>query len=481
LRYLRDIRVIPIDRGQIVDIVIEVQDTWTIIPQFSFSSGDGRTRKSAGFSEGNLFGYGNRAEILYQEDTGADTVQAAFDSRRLWNSQYQGQLALETGSTGDQVFYDVGDPFRSLAQQQAWSQSSLFSDTIERLYDAAEERFVFRKETNKLGGSYAFALGDPSEEVRRFSMGLSYLSEKFDSANASDLEDVNVDPADLPENGGKLAEDRKFVGPQIGYQYIEQDFVRRNYVDRFSRIQDFNLGSKFQSSVQFAPDFLGSNEDTLLLNTSFGEGYRLANKSFLRWEFEADTRLITQGFENSILSAEAQYIYPIGMLEWGRWFLGNHTFVARTLLDYSEDLDDDVEFLVGGDNMIRGYDARTFTGDKRFALNMEDRIHLVDNIYEFFSLGLAVFADVAGSTRDPLGTLYTNHLYSDVGVGLRIGFPRSNGERVVRIDFAAPLRDGPDGSGALELRILFAGGQLYGARLGTERRAANRVGVDLGF
>ena len=481
LRYLRDARVIPIDRGNVVDIRIEVQDTWTIIPQMSFSSGDGRTRRSIGFSEGNLFGYGNRAEVLFQDNDGADTVQAAFDSRRLFGTKYQGQLALEHGAEGEQFFYDFGDPFRSLAQNDAWSHQSLFSDTIERQFVAGTERFIYRKRTTSVGASYAFAIGDPSSEVRRFSMGLSYLSDSFRTATAQDYEDVNVDPASLRPEGGELAEDRKFVGPVLSYQYIEQDFIRRNYVDRFSRVEDFNLGQRLESSAQLAPAFFGSHDDAFLLRAAFGDGHRLRGRSFARWEMTTETRLLAHGFENTIFSLEGQYISPFGPLEWRNIPFGNHTLLIRSFIDYSIDLDPDREFLAGGDNILRGYDARTFSGDKRFALNIEDRVHMVENLYDFFSLGMSFFADIGGASNEPIREMFTDEIYSDIGFGLRIGFPRSNGERVVRIDIAAPLRDGPDGSDSWEFRVIFSGGQLFGSQLGTERLLADRVGVDLGF
>ena len=481
LRYLRDARVIPIDRGKVVDVRIEVQDTWTIIPQMSFSSGDGRTRRAFGFSEGNLLGYGNRAEVLFQDNDGADTLQAAFDSRRLFGTKYQGQLALEHGAEGEQFFYDFGDPFRSLAQDNAWSHQALFSDTIERQFIAGTERFIYRKKTTSIGASYAFAVGDPRSEIRRFSLGLSYLSDSFRAPTAQDYKDVSVDPADLRPEGGELADDRKFVGPVLSYQYIEQDFIRRNYVDRFSRVEDFNLGQRFESSAQLAPAFLGSHDDAFLLRAAFGEGYRLRERSFARWEMTLDTRLLAHGFENSIFSLEGQYISPFGPVEWGNIPFGNHTLLVRSFVDYSFDLDPDREFLAGGDNILRGYDARTFSGDKRFALNIEDRVHIVDNLYDFFSLGMSFFVDIGGATHEPIRELFTDEMYSDVGFGLRVGFPRSNGERVVRIDVAAPLRDGLDGSSAWEFRIIFSGGQLFGSQLGTERLLANRVGVDLGF
>ena len=74
-----------------------------------------------------------------------------------------------------------------------------------------------------------------------------------------------------------------------------------------------------------------------------------------------------------------------------------------------------------------------------------------------------------------------NKMYGDVGVGLRIAFPRSSGGRVLRVDLAYPFRDGPDGSGALEARLVFIGGQPFGARLRSESLGAENANVGVGF
>src|SRR6185312_5223989 len=146
---------------------------------------------------------------------------------------------------------------------------------------------------------------------------------------------------------------------------------------------------------------------------------------------------------------------------WHDIYLGRHTLAVNAFVEYGHRLDRDRQLLEGSDNVLRGYEAKTFFGDKSIGLNIEDRIHFVDDLYRLVSLGGAVFVDAGGTTNDPLGTIFTSNLYGDFGFGLRAGFPKSSGGQVVRLDVAFPLRDGPDGSNRLSPRILIAGGQLF--------------------
>ena len=136
--------------------------------------------------------------------------------------------------------------------------------------------------------------------------------------------------------------------------------------------------------------------------------------------------------------------------------------------------------MIGGDNAIRGYEARTFTGDKRVAINFEDRIHLAENVLRVVNIGAAFFFEVGGSTDQAIGELFTDSLYSDIGVGLRISFPRSSRARVLRFDLALPLRAGFD-TEVFEPRFLISGGQLFGADLRSEVIGNESAGVDIGF
>lgn len=479
LGYLRDVHIVENHRPDgIVDITVSVQDTWTIIPQLSYSSGDGRTKTSIGLAESDLLGYGKRVEFGYAKDEGTDTLQLVYDDRNLLGTTKQLQAAAFTGNSGDQYLLDLGDPYRSLVQKRAWSTSVNYFDGMNRLYENGNERYLYQAKRQNYTLGYSFADGDPETTLQRYTLGYSYRADEFNQATLQDYDDLDLDPEIVSNDPGQLADNRRFSGLYLGIEQIRQDFISLPYIDRFQRIEDFNIGRVLATSALFAPDFLGSTGDWLLWQGEASRGLRLGSQSFLRGEVSAETRFDGHRTENSLLHTEGRYYDVLGDLFVHDLFLGQHTLASAIALDYADDLDRDKEFLLGADTGLRGYQSRTFTGDKRFVLNVEERAHLAENILDIFSLGTAAFAEIGGSTDRSLGRLFADELYSDIGVGLRIGFPRSSGERVIRVDLAFPMRDGPDGSGRFELRIIFAGGQLFPARLSTERAAQRRASVD---
>ena len=64
LNFLRKVSIVPTFEGQYVDLRVTVQDTWTLIPQVSLSSGGGDSNTVFGLSESNILGYGKRVEVL---------------------------------------------------------------------------------------------------------------------------------------------------------------------------------------------------------------------------------------------------------------------------------------------------------------------------------------------------------------------------------------------------------------------------------
>jgi hemolysin activation/secretion protein len=254
-----------------------------------------------------------------------------------------------------------------------------------------------------------------------------------------------------------------------------------NYIDRFDRVEDYNLGLHYLFTGILAPELLGSNHDAILFNATRTEGYRFSRGSFLRADVGVSTRIQESDLVNNLVRVEAKYYNVLGDLSLGAWSLGKHTLATNFYIDYGSELDKDREFLLGADNSLRGYKAKTFTGDKRLALNIEERAHLYDDVLKIMSIGTAIFFDGGGTTNQALGNIFTHEFYSDVGVGLRFGFPRSTNGSVIRMDIAFPLRAGPDGSDRFEPRFLVTGGQVFGSKLRSEIFGADKANVAIGF
>jgi len=480
LPYLRRVEILPELQGDIVNIKVVVQDTWTLIPQANYSSGTGGKKRSVGISENNLGGLGKRLEFGYEEDQKRTTLQGVYEDTRFMGTFNRLLAAYFDLSDGDRSVLVFGRPFRSLLDESSWTISSDNSNTIGRLYYAGDERYIFRHHSNQLSSRYTISTGDPESDIVRYSVGYDYSDDTFDPASKKDYSLVGLDPRIVSNDPRMLADDRLFSGPVLTLEKITPNYISMNYIDRFDRVQDYNLGDQASLSFFFAPKALGSTEDTLSFTATKSDGYQFDLNSFIRGEAGVSTRYDTEGFSNTVARAEAKYYKVLGPKYISGLFVGKHTLATNFSFEYGNELDEDREFLVGGDNAIRGYKARTFFGDKRLILNIEDRVHLADDVLHLVSMGAAFFADAGGATNANLSHLIGHEIYSDVGVGLRFAFPRSSGGSVVRADVAVPLRDGPADSNSLEFRIIFAGGQLFGSSLRSESVGPEKANVSIG-
>ncbi len=481
LPFLREIDIIEVPDGEYVDVVVSVQDTWTLFPIISLSSGGGVDKKAAGIVEGNFLGYGKRVEGLVSDDEGRRTYEVVLDDRRLFGTLQRFTVGHFERSDGRESVLSWGRPFRSLVDESGWFTDFQSSDLVGRMFEAGDERFIFRHKRLSAMGGYTISAGSPSELLRRFTFGYRFTNEEFSDAEDSDYSSINIDPSDLHPRGGVLAEDRRFSGPVFSYQRIKPDFISLNYVDFFDRYEDYNLGNEFIANMHVSPKLLGSMRDGINVRVSNSAGHRLGASKFVRGLMSASMRFQQDSVRQIILSAQGRYYNVLGPQYLGGVFLGQHTLAAGTLFESGYSLDRDMEFMLGAGSGLRGYKDRAFTGAHKFSLNLEDRFHLIDEVAKLVSVGGAVFTDVGAIGRDHLSDMTKNGFYANVGVGLRLGLVRSSGGTVVRVDLAFPLRDGPDGSGRFEPQLLITTGQLFRAVLRSDALGLQTPAISSGF
>ena len=481
LPFIRQVSITPIQKDGIVDLLVSVQDTWTLFPFFTLSSGGGTSKQAIGLTEGNVLGYGKRLELLSADDEGRSKVEGVWDDRRLFGTYQRLTLGHFQRSDGNRSIVSLGRPFRSLVEPYAWSLDADVFDLVGRLFAAGEERFIFRQKRSAFAGTFTIPRGDPEVLIRRYTLGYNYTDDEFDPADAEDFEDVDVDPDSVSQDPNQLAENRRFSGPLFSFSQIEPDFISINFVDRFERVEDFNLGNQFRVQMHFALDALSSARDTLLFSASDSDGIRLTPTSFVRGEIGTSLRLDEEGLNNLVLSGQAKYYNILGAKYVGGVYIGKHTLASSLSITIGEELDKDIEYLLGARNGLRGYKDRTFTGDHLIVANLEDRFYLIEDVFRLVSVGGAVFIDAGGTSSNGIGDIITDELYADVGFGLRFGISRSSGGSVVRLDVAFPLREGPDGSDRFEPRILLTTGQLFSARLRSDDSSRSTAAVSAGF
>jgi outer membrane protein assembly factor BamA len=481
LKYIRNIRIEPTALDDGVAVTVSVQETWTLIPLLSYSSSGGKQRRSAGIKESNLLGYGKRMEVSYSEDESRQIVETVYDDNQLFGSTLRFQGAYFDRNDGNEAFLYFGQPVRSLFDKNTWFTNLHAGDTVGRLFSNGEEDYIFRQKNNNFEARYTIGRGNPSRLVQRYTLGYDYIEDTFHQATLQDYRDLDLDPATVSNDPARLPANRRYSGPVFTYEFIEPDYISMNYIDRFDRVEDYNLGFDHDIAALVAPRWLGSKQDAAILSMNQGHGLRFSSSSFARGELGLASRLDSDGLSNSLGRLELKYYNVLGELRFGGLEVGRHTLAFSFATDYGDRFDRDRQLTLGADNGLRGYKARAFTGDRLLLINAEDRIHLVDDLFKIVSFGMAFFFDAGGATYEDYGSLYTKNLYADGGAGLRFAFPRSAGGLVARLDCGVPVRDGPDGTGGFEVRLVFAGGQIFSSRLSSETLGPERANVGIGM
>ncbi len=132
------------------------------------------------------------------------------------------------------------------------------------------------------------------------------------------------------------------------------------------------------------------------------------------------------------------------------------TFVGRIVINNAWRQDREDQFFADGLTGLRGYRAHSFAGSRSLVINAEHRFYLGRELLQLYSPGVVAFADAGNATRGSFGDLMK--LKADVGVGIRIGLPRTP-KNLFRLDLAYALKRDPRGKKGL--LVSFSSGQAF--------------------
>lgn len=439
--FLRRIRVYTLPAGaNEVDLVVRTQDTWTLEPRLSFSSGGGHQRSEFGIVEKNLLGFGKRVLALYQQDIDRSSAELEYDDPRLLGSRWH--LRGNYQNTSDGRVFDglLQYPFFSLGTP--WAGGVHYASRREEnkiFAQGGEEVSRFRRRQEVVEGNVGRLLASsPPGEVRRLGVFYRYAENDFPA------QATGPDPSLVPE-------DRLESGPGVFFHREVVRFAREKRFNLFERVEDFNLGNIFDVEVGYSAHPLGARRNEPIATIIDRQGFDLGRgrKAFL---FGLVTGRYADGeARNAVLEIEGVMYHRMKL------FL-EQTFVTRVKLDLGHELDRDVQLFLGNDNGLRGFTTRQFVGSKRFVFNFEDRIFFVDDLFHLVSLGAVFFLDT-GYVWGRGQAVNLRDVKSSIGIGFRVDALRAAGEQIFRFDLAFPLSS--DGGRAFEPDFSFGSDQAF--------------------
>jgi len=416
-----------------VDIDVVTQDAWTTDPNGDFSHVRGLTVWQADVTQKNLFGSGAELSTTASRDVERTRKAVELSTPAFFEAYWNADALWAQSSDGRERRFSLG---RSLASySRRWTLAVDFDRRLQHthLYDLGRQVTAFRESRReaRIEGTYAFEASEARS--RRLVAGLDLLDDSFRRLHG--------------ETFGPLPLARRFRTFFLGYVEGVNDFVKLDYVDQDSRVQDFQLGRQLDLRLGLSPQTLGAVRPTTLLHLAGSRGWRLRKDGFLLPRCRFETRASSGKLQNAFGSAGLLWVQKVP----GPFL---QTLVGR--LDYTHGwrLDRDLQFYADGTTGLRAYPARAYAGDKRLLLNFEDRIFLGRELLQLFAPGAAVFVDIggAGGAERPGTALELKNLKADIGAGLRFGIARAD-STTLRFDLAYRLNQDATGRRGFVLSI----------------------------
>jgi hypothetical protein len=408
-----------------VDVTVHTIDAWTTKLQLNLGSSGGKLTGSAGVVEDNLFGLGKNFSAFYVVDSERTSTRLLYEDPRVFGHFLDLTLGYSVGADVHRELFQLARPFSSTLTRWSWGGSFDHSDLLDYLYEHGEKSVHYDQERWRGDLFVARALGTDPELVRRVRLGWRFSQDEF-------TPQAGGDP--LPDSFRDA--DRRFSGPLVGFELRSQKFIRETNINTFVRDEDFNLGTQVVAEAALFAAPFGARASALSLGLALSRGHSFGPGHFVLASARFGARVQDGQMRNGQSRLRADYFQRLGR---------RVTLAASSQLDLVKNPDPEVQVVVGGEEGLRGYKLRLFTGNKSLLSRLEARVLVLRDLLQLCSVGVVGFAD-AGNAWRPGHQVRPFDENLDVGAGLRVTFPRSSRGNVLRFDLSYALDDNGLGS-----------------------------------
>jgi hypothetical protein len=416
----------------VVDVKVVTQDAWSIAPETQAGSRGGMSTYGATISDTNVLGLGKNIELGWSKGVDRRQLALNYNDPAFFAPYLRAHFGYAHNSDGYNRQFNFRRPFFSFATP--WASDAAFTALRQndRLYHHGVEVSRFQQSHRDYSASYGIALDPNDLRADRLSAGFRFIDDDF-----------------APISGHTGFESaREFRYLFVRYEHVQNDFLKMNFVNKDLRFEDFNLGRQYAIDTAVSPSALGVDTTTEFVHVRGAQGFRFGESTFVMPAVSASTRLVS-GIQNAIAGASVLYVNRAGSDY-------PHTLVGHVAISSGWRMDPEMQFFADGLTGLRGYRAHTFEGSRSIVMNVEERLYLGHEILQLASPGIVAFVDAGNATDRGLSSLLS--LKADVGVGIRVGLPRTP-KNLLRIDFAYALSRDPLGrKGWL---ISFSSGQAF--------------------
>ncbi|MDP9360864.1 MAG: BamA/TamA family outer membrane protein [Acidobacteriota bacterium] len=418
----------------VVDVVVTTQDSWSIAPETQAGSKGGKSTFGATLAETNLLGLGKDLELGWNKGVDRTRIGVNYNDPAFFAPYWKAVFGYAMNSDGYDHHFAVARPFYSFATPWATELSFTGFRQFDHLYGGGRETESFRQKHREIVASYGLALDPGDVRAHRITAGFRAVDDSFFFTR-------NTVRRVLPA-------DREFRYLFVRYDSAANDFVKLNFVNKDIRYEDFNLGRQYSIEGAVSPRSLGAERTTSYVRVAVGDGKWLGD-GFVLPAMSLSSRF-DGGLQNTVATSSLLFVRRGGRASYPTAFLSRVSFGSGWRMDPEK------QFFADGLTGLRGYRAHAFAGDRSLVINVEERLYLGREILQLASPGIVAFADAGNATSGGFTSLI--HLKSDVGIGLRIGLPRTP-KNLLRVDLAYALNRDPLGRKGWQLA--FSSGQAF--------------------
>jgi len=351
--YLRSATVTPVQicDGE-VDILVETDDNWSLIPSFNFSREGGENQYTVSLSELNLFGRGKSLRLGLDYSSVRERRVLLYQDPMLFGSKTQFSAQLQNNTDGEVQVFDFYQPFASLDSRSSWRASVGNSEYVQTLYDNGQ--VVNQLDVDQETATVSFGISKGRQFVRRHANGRN-VSRVFRwragwSYNRLQLNATTRFPDSMP------VPKRVHSYPFIDLNFLQPDFIKLSNLTVMESIEDIDVGHQLRTRIGWASNSFGSNTDALIATTDYAKGWRGGKRFLGLLDAGLEGYATDEGIENAIAKATFQ----------GYYFASRRNrFFALTNLITTQKLFEHRQVVLGGATGLRGYPLNYQTGSRR--------------------------------------------------------------------------------------------------------------------
>lgn len=432
-RYLVDAWVVPVaydEAANVVDVAVTVRDVWTLNPGVSLGRSGGRNHTKVQIDENNLFGHGSKITLARSSDVDRSSTALSYFDPTLLGSWWQLSAEYADNSDGRVKSLGLTLPFYALDVRHAIGVTGYDGTSHVERYSGGQVLDRFDEDHRSGQLYYGWSSGLINGVTRRWFAGVRYDLARFT-------------PSLVAPSSYALPADRRLAYPWVGWQMLEDRYVKSENVDLIGRTEDLYLGRSLYAELGYSGGATAGVGHSALVHLTALDAWQPGSGQQLYGSATLDGRLDDGAPRNVRLTAGMRYFASI---------TDRQMFYAALAATTTRRLDLDQQVLLGGDTGLRGYPIRFQGGTSSAVLTLEHRVFTDWFPFRLFRIGAAAFFD-AGRTwgRDftgaaPIGTL------KDAGLGLRIGNNRSGLGNVLHVDVSYAF-DAPLGTKRLQVSV----------------------------